>query len=95
MILMRPSRVLLLDEPVAGLSPQAGHLLLQSLRMLQLRERFAIIIVEHRLRQVQPFVDRVLVMREGQLVDDTIQTERMLDATWLACHYLNRNVSCL
>ena len=43
-------------------------------------------LVEHRLRQVQPHVNRALVMREGRIVDDTQETERMLDAEWLARH---------
>jgi energy-coupling factor transporter ATP-binding protein EcfA2 len=38
----------------------------------------------HRLRQVQPHVNRVLGMREGRIVDQTRQTERMLDVDWLA-----------
>lgn len=89
MILMRPSRVLLLDEPVAGLSPASGAVVLGALKNLRLKEGFATVIVEHRLKQVQPHVDRVLVMREGRIVDDTTDTGRMLDASWLAGHYLN------
>lgn len=89
MVLMRPSRLLLLDEPVAGLSPAAGSNLMAALRSLQKEEGFATVIVEHRLKQVQPEVDRVLVMREGSIVDDTLETQRMLDAAWLAGHYTN------
>lgn len=87
MVLMRPAKLLLLDEPVAGLAPTAGNALLSALRAIQSDEGFATIIVEHRLRQVQPHVDRVLVMRDGQIVDDTTDTERMLDSDWVAGHY--------
>lgn len=89
MVLMRTPKVLLLDEPVAGLSPTAGEELLKALRELREEEGFSTIIVEHRLRQVQPHVDRVLVMREGRIVGDTTDTSLMLDADWLAGHYLN------
>jgi ABC-type branched-subunit amino acid transport system ATPase component len=89
MVLMRPTKVLLLDEPVAGLSPPAAEGLLRALAALRADEGFATIIVEHRLRMVEPHVDRVLVMREGRIVDDTTETGRMLDAQWLAGHYLN------
>jgi hypothetical protein len=30
-----------------------------------------------------------MVMREGRIVDDTWETERMLDADWLARRYVN------
>lgn len=90
MVLMRPAKLLLLDEPVAGLAPTTGDTLLRALKTTQSEAGFATIIVEHRLRQVQPYVDRVLVMRDGQIVDDTTDTERMLDAQWVAGHYTKR-----
>ena len=89
MVLLHGPRLLLLDEPAAGLSPKACMALFDVLRTLQSNEGFAMLIVEHRLRQVQPIVDRVLVMREGRLVDDVDDTTRMLDAAWLAGHYTN------
>ena len=88
MVLVRQSKLLLLDEPVAGLSTAVGSGLLDALRVLQTLEGFAMLIVEHRLRQVQPYVDRVIVMREGQIVEDTDDTIQMLDVKWLATHYV-------
>lgn len=89
MVLMRRPTVLLLDEPVAGLSPTAGQDLLRAIDERRKIDEFSLVIVEHRLRQVQPHVNRVLVMREGAMVDDTADTTRMLDAEWLAAHYVN------
>jgi branched-chain amino acid transport system ATP-binding protein len=87
MVLSRQPAVLLLDEPIAGLSPAAGQHLLATLRDLGKQEGFALLIVEHRLRQLQPFIDRVLVMREGSLVATTSDPKRLLDPDWLASHY--------
>ncbi len=87
MVLMRPARVLLLDEPVAGLSSAVGNELLLALRRIQEAMGFAVIIVEHRLALIQPHISRVLVMREGNFVDDTRETHRMLDAAWVSAHY--------
>ena len=87
MVLIRQPAVLLLDEPIAGLSSAAGQHLLATLRDLGQRERFALLIVEHRLRQLQPFVKRVLVMREGALVAASEDNRCLLDADWLASHY--------
>ena len=63
--------------------------MLNAVDVLRRKEGFPLVIVEHRLRQVQPHVNRVLVLREGRIVDDTRETERMLDADWLARHYTN------
>lgn len=93
MVLMRPAKVLLLDEPIAGLSPTAGKELLDALEVMQVKEGFAMVIVEHRLRQIQPYVDRVIVMREGRIVDDTQETNLILNPDWLANHYLNGNTA--
>lgn len=89
MALMRPTALLLLDEPVAGLSPGAGRDLLDAVQSFQEAEDFAVVIIEHRLKQVQPHVRRVLVMREGRIVDDTRDTAKILDAQWLSGHYAN------
>jgi len=83
MTLMRKVELLLLDEPIAGLSPKAGSEVMQSLDDTQKRDRFAMVIVEHRLRQIQPHVSRVVVMRLGELVADTGETQRLTDAEWL------------
>lgn len=89
MVLMRPAKLILLDEPVAGLSLAAGRDMLEGVRRLQAADGFAMIIVEHRLRQVQPYVGRVIVMREGRIVDDTTDTTLMCDRAWLSKHYTN------
>lgn len=87
MILMRPVSLLLLDEPIAGLSPIAARELTQSLSVLRERFSFASIMVEHRLRRIQPLVNRLVVMRSGQIIEDTADTVRMLDADWLDERY--------
>lgn len=74
MVLMRRRRLLLLDEPLAGMAPEAGRDLLEAVEALRRKEGFPLVIVEHRLRQVQPHVNRVLVMREGRIVQDLWRT---------------------
>ncbi len=88
MILTRRVELLLLDEPIAGLSPNAGRDVMAKLDEIQRREGFAMVIVEHRLRQIQPHVGRLLVMRLGKLVADTLEIDRMTDAEWLDEMYL-------
>jgi ABC-type branched-subunit amino acid transport system ATPase component len=87
MTLVRPTKLLLLDDPVAGLSQATGASLLAAVRAFQGREGFAMVIVEHRLRLIHPVIDRVVVMREGQVVDDTPTPDQILNFAWLAGHY--------
>lgn len=58
--------------------------MLEAVEALRRKEGFLLVIVVHRLQQVRRHGNRVLVMREGRIVDDTRETERMLDADWLA-----------
>jgi energy-coupling factor transport system ATP-binding protein len=63
------ARLLLLDEPISQLDPDSARELLTQLRRLADRG-VAILLVEHRRRQVLPFADRVVVMDSGAIVSD-------------------------
>ena len=58
------AQVLLLDEPTATLSPAETDVLLQTLR--ELRESgSSLILITHRLAEVEAVADRVIVLRDG------------------------------
>ncbi len=59
------SRVLLLDEPTASITPHEADLLFDILRDLRARG-VAILFVSHRLEEVQSLCDRVTVLRDGR-----------------------------
>ncbi len=63
--LMAPSRLLLLDEPFEGLAPAVVAQLIEAL--LTLRERRAILLVEHHAETVLPLVDRAYVLVNGRV----------------------------
>lgn len=87
MVLMRSVDVLLLDEPISGLSPDNAEALLLALDGLQRTEKFAFLLVEHRLRTVAPWVNRVLVMTRGQIVEDTRDISILTDRERLEQYY--------
>ncbi|GIF72271.1 ABC transporter ATP-binding protein [Asanoa siamensis] len=60
---LRPD-LLLLDEPTANLDPAGADLVRASLRRATDRDT-TVIMVEHRLAEVVPFVDRVVVLAPG------------------------------
>ena len=65
--LMRHARVIILDEPTAVLTPGEASALYATLQRLAEGGR-AIVVVTHKLDEVQAHADRVTVMRKGQIV---------------------------
>jgi branched-chain amino acid transport system ATP-binding protein len=65
--LMCDARVVIMDEPIAGVAPALAHTILKKLR--ELAERgISFLIVEHRLDIVLDYVDRVYVLANGRIV---------------------------
>ncbi|MEG1407060.1 MAG: ABC transporter ATP-binding protein, partial [Ruthenibacterium sp.] len=68
---MQPT-ALLLDEPTSQLDPIAAADFLNTVRKINLELGTTILISEHRLEEVFPCADRVIVMEDGQIfADDT------------------------
>ncbi len=68
---MQPE-VLILDEPTSQLDPVAASDFLATVRKINAELGTTIIITEHRLEDIFPYADRVIVMEEGRvLADDT------------------------
>jgi ribose transport system ATP-binding protein len=62
------TRVLVLDEPTAMLTPRETSHLFEQIELLKARG-VAIVYVSHRLEELQRIADRVAVLRDGKLVD--------------------------
>jgi len=60
-------KVLILDEPTANLSPSATQQVLQLVRTLR-DQGVACIFISHRLQEILQIGDRVMVLKQGQLV---------------------------
>ena len=88
MALMRPVSLLLLDEPLAGLSQKSASELLACLANLQQQRKFAFVMVEHRLKLIRPHIDRVVIMVRGSISKDTRDTTILEDKARLEQHYL-------
>lgn len=68
MTLMCRPRVLLLDEPTAGMTVEGTKDM--AVLMARLRERCAIIVIEHNMSFVRAMDCRTLVMHQGELIGD-------------------------
>ena len=88
--LMAEPTILLLDEPMAGVSPALRVELLEHILALRMRDGVTLLIVEHDLDFVMRASDRVIVMNDGHVIaqgtpDDVRSDERVVDA-YLGMH---------
>ena len=89
--LMAEPRILLLDEPMAGVSPTLRVELLEHILALRERDGITLLIVEHDLDFVMRASDRVIVMNDGRVItqglpDEVRADERVIDAYLGARH---------
>lgn len=78
-LLMRSPKVLLMDEPAAGLINAEIDEIDQILRRLSKEMNISVVIVEHRMELLDSIADRVMVMDAGQVIaqgkmDDVIKS---------------------
>ena len=64
---MQP-KVLVLDEPTSQLDPIAAGEFLSTIRKINLELGTTVIIIEHRLEEVFPMADKVLVLEQGKVL---------------------------
>ena len=80
--------LLLLDEPLGGLSPVESELLAKSIRRLHKGGRFgrlhsegpAVLMIEHKLKELMSIVDRVIVVDNGEVIADGTPSEVVKNA---------------
>ncbi|MCL4337853.1 MAG: ATP-binding cassette domain-containing protein [Candidatus Thermoplasmatota archaeon] len=67
-VLSMDPRILILDEPTSNIDPEGTRDIFQFLR--EEKGKRTILIVEHKVERVLPFVDRIVVVDEGEIVLD-------------------------
>lgn len=67
-VLVMEPKVLVLDEPTAGLDPKGSHELFKILSKLNREEGTTIVIISHNMEEIAGLCHRVAVMRKGELV---------------------------
>lgn len=79
---MRP-RILVLDEPLSDLDPVGAQEVLGTLRRLAQDEGTGVVIIEHRVDEVAPWADRVVLVDGGRIVLDQPPRQAWADqARW-------------
>ena len=66
---MKPE-ILVLDEPTAGLDPKGRDEILTQVKKLQEESGITVVLVSHSMEDVANFVNRLIVMKKGQIMYD-------------------------
>ena len=69
-VLAMEPEVLILDEPTAGLDPKGRDEILEQLKRIHKERQITIILVSHSMEDVAKYVDRIIVMNQGEAMYD-------------------------
>ena len=71
-VLAMNPKILILDEPTAGLDPKGRDDILDQIQLLHTMRGITIILVSHSMEDIAKYVERLVVMNHGEAVfDDT------------------------
>lgn len=68
-------KLLLLDEPAAGMNPQETHDLMELIAFIQKEFNLTILLIEHDMHLVMGICERIYVLDHGQLIADGTPAE--------------------
>jgi branched-chain amino acid transport system ATP-binding protein len=71
---MADPRIILLDEPVAGVNPSLAREIAGHLRRLA-DEGLTVVLIEHKLREFMRLVDRVVALDFGEVIAEGLPDE--------------------
>ena len=88
-VLAQKPKILILDEPLAGLDPTARREFLLLLRRLNREDGTTILMISHNADALAENCSRILVLDEGQLLSDGTPQEVFFDADALRARHLD------
>jgi energy-coupling factor transport system ATP-binding protein len=75
------SLVLVLDEPTSDLDPVGTQEVLAVLRQLNKEFHMTIVLIEHKIDEIVPWVDRVILLDQGRVITDASPRQAFADST--------------
>ena len=90
-------RLLLMDEPTAGMAPQERHALMALTRKLVAERNIAVLFTEHSMDVVFAYADRIIVLARGKLIAEgdgpSIQSNPKVQEVYFGAGTLSRKRS--
>ena len=74
-VLAMEPEVLILDEPTAGLDPKGRDEILDEISSLHKERGITVILVSHSMEDVAKYVERIIVMNQGEVMYDDVPRE--------------------
>ncbi len=93
MVLAQRPKILLLDEPSAGLAPKLAQEMLETVSQLNEQLGITILLVEQRVREALEIAHRASVLINGAIVAGTSQPDEWLEAGALDAFFFSRTNS--
>ena len=83
--LMSKSKMILMDEPIAGVNPTLAHTIFKKISEICKKQKITFLIVEHRLDISLQYVDHVFALDEGKIIvdgrpDDVINHPKVVES---------------
>ena len=91
--LTQSPKILILDEPTAGLDPAGRESILKNIRDYQAAQQAAVVMVSHSMEEIASNVDRLIVMEKGTAVMTDAPSEVFSHAAELVS--MGLNVPCM
>ena len=74
-VLAMEPEILILDEPTAGLDPRGRDEILDQISLLHKERGITVILVSHSMEDVAKYVERIIVMNQGEVMYDDVPRE--------------------
>lgn len=87
-VLALEPKVLVLDEPTAGLDPQGQKQMMEMFHTLHKEKGLTIVLVTHQMEDAAQYADHVIVLEEGTVKKEGPPREIFANTTWLASKQL-------
>jgi branched-chain amino acid transport system ATP-binding protein len=72
-------KILLLDEPAAGMNPQETEELMRTIRFIKTHFELSILLIEHDMRLVMGICERIVVLDYGRIIASGLPAQIRLD----------------